>query len=102
MDLKRAAMKKTNEHKTLGCFISNAEFAVDSLLHGGAFLGLALVVESHLGFHPSVNGNTLKTRREQMKCFKRTSEFNLMYTQYTWLIYYSLYINYNTHSTMVK
>lgn len=68
MDLKWEEVKKTNEEKHLTCLISNAEFAVDSLLHGGAFLGLALVVESHLGFHPSVNGDTFKTRREQIKC----------------------------------
>lgn len=68
MDLKWEEVKKTNEEKHLRRLISNAEFAVDSLLHGGAFLGLALVVESHLGFHPSVNGDTFKTRREQIKC----------------------------------
>lgn len=50
--------------------ISFAAFGLDSLLHGGTFLRLALVVESHLGFHPSVNRDTFKTKTDQMKCFK--------------------------------
>lgn len=54
----------TNKH--LRRLILNAEFAVNSLLHGRTFLGLALVVESHLGFHSSVNGDTFKTRKGQM------------------------------------
>lgn len=66
MDLMRAEMKKKKKmtkKNNLRRFISNAVFAVDSLLNGGAFLGFALVVESHLGFHPSVNSDTFKTRR---------------------------------------
>lgn len=66
MDLKR----KINEEKPAKRLISLAAFGVDSLLHGRTLLRLALVVEGHLGFHSSVNGDTFKTKKDQKKRFK--------------------------------
>lgn len=71
MDLRKIGdWKEVRKDCARGASFHSQHRSADSLLHGGAFLRLALVVESHLGFHPSVNGDAFKTKTDKMQCFK--------------------------------
>lgn len=63
-----------NTNDTSHIFNSFTPFPPNLLLHSRAFLRLALVVESHLCLHASVNCNTLqkKRRRERGMSFLDT------------------------------
>lgn len=49
------------------CYILPTSFSLNVLLHSRAFLRFALVVESHLCLHASVNCNTLRKRKKERK-----------------------------------